>query len=100
MPVKYYTKKLIPVAAVQYLGSQDLTSVSEVLDFTDHKFRTRDIKEVGNSVITAEVYDYLHETWVGVKDNDFIIRGLQGEFYPHDGPLMSEAYDEVETNDN
>lgn len=95
MPVKLYRKKPISIPAVQYLGSQDLTSVSEVLDFTDHKFRVRDIKDVGNSVITAEVYDELHETWVGVKDGDFIIKGVQGEFYPHDGPLMPQVYDEV-----
>jgi hypothetical protein len=95
MPVKTYRKKPLSVQAIQYKGSQDLSTLSEILDFTDHKFRVRDINEVGNSVITAEVYDELHETWVGVKDGDFILRGLEGEFYPHDGVLMPEAYDEV-----
>lgn len=97
MPAKQYRKKPLGVWAIQFTTSQDLSNVSEVLDFTDHKFRTRDIREVGNSVITAEVYDELHDTWVGVKDGDFIIRGIKGEFYPHDGPLMPEVYDEVWT---
>lgn len=95
MSVTYYTKKPMLVAAIQYLGSQDMSNVSELLDFTDHKFRVRDIRDVGTSVITAEVYDELHETWVGVKDGDYIIRGMQGEFYPHDGALMPKVYDEV-----
>lgn len=95
MPAKQYIKKPLGVWAIQFNNSQDLSNVSEVLDFTDHQFRIRDIRDVGNSVITAEVYDYLHDTWVGVKDGDFIIRGLEGEFYPHDAPLFPVAYDEV-----
>lgn len=96
-PVKSYTKIPLTIQAIQFNGSQDLSNVSEILDFTDHKFRTRDIRDIGNSVITAEVYDELHETWVGVKDSDYIIKGLKGEFYPHDAALFPEAYDEVES---
>lgn len=95
MPVQLYRKKPIAIQAIQFKGSQDLSNVSEILDFTDHKFRVRDVREAGPSVITAEVYDELHDTWVGVKDGDFIIKGVQGEFYPHDGHLMPQVYDEV-----
>jgi hypothetical protein len=75
-----------------------LSNVSEILEFTGHYFRTRDVRDALGSDVTAEVYDYLHDTWVGVKDGDYIMQGIQGEFYPHDGPLFPEAYDEV-TND-
>lgn len=34
--------------------------------------------------VTAAVYDYLHETYVGVKTGQFIICGTKGEFYPCD----------------
>lgn len=45
--------------------------------------------------IVAAVYDYLHDTWVGVKKGDWILRGTQGEFYPHDGALFAENYQQV-----
>jgi len=95
MPVKTYRKKPLSIRAIQYKGSQDLSTLSEITEFIGEHFRVRDIKDVEDSVITAEVYDYLHDTWVGVKDGDFLIQGVQGEFYPHDGYLMPEAYDEV-----
>lgn len=90
--VKLYSKIPVNVEAIQYTDRDDADTVAAIMDFTDEKFRVADY---GTSVITAEVYDDLHETWVGVKDGDYIIKGLQGEFYPHDGPLMSEAYNEV-----
>lgn len=46
--------------------------------------------------ITAAVYDYLHETYVGVKDGQWIICGIEGEFSPHDADLFKIAYDPVE----
>lgn len=46
--------------------------------------------------IVAVVFDVLHSTWVGVKKDDYIIRGLKGEYYPHDGDLFATAYEEVE----
>lgn len=88
--IKLYSKIPVTVRVLQYTNSQDLSRISELLDFTDHKFRTRD--NVGDSIITAEVYDELHDTWVGVKDGDYIIEGLQGEFYPHDAELFPQAY--------
>lgn len=46
--------------------------------------------------IYAEVWDKLHATWVGVKPNDWIIRGIQGEYYPCDGDVFVNTYDPVE----
>ena len=34
--------------------------------------------------ITAAIYDYIHETYVGVKDMQWIMCGTKGEFYPCD----------------
>ena len=90
-----YRKLPVEIEAIQFYGSQNLANISEILSFTDHKFRVRDIRDVSNSVITAEVYDELHDTWVGVKDGDYIIKGLKGEFYPHDETLFPLAYEKV-----
>lgn len=37
-----------------------------------------------SSDIVAAVYDVLHETWVGVKRGQWVIRGTKGEMYPCD----------------
>lgn len=42
--------------------------------------------------IVALVYDKLHHTWVGVKSDQFIIRGMQGEYYPCDPKVFHAKY--------
>lgn len=87
--VKIYSKIPLSVEAILYTNRDDTPTVENIIEFTDTKFRTIDN---GTSVITAEVYDELHDTWVGVKDGDYIIKGQKGEFYPHDGDLFPHAY--------
>ncbi len=43
----------------------------------------------------GEVYDYLHDTWIKVYAGQVIIKGSEGEFYPHAVPLFYENYDLV-----
>lgn len=45
--------------------------------------------------VVAEVWDKLHVTWVGVKVNDYIIRGVVGEFYPVDRDVFWTTYEKV-----
>lgn len=45
--------------------------------------------------IVAEVYDELHSTWVGVKLDQFIIKGSKGEFYPCDPEIFNEKYEPI-----
>jgi len=46
--------------------------------------------------IVAVVWDYLHETWVGVHANDFIIRGSRTEYYPCDPIVFHSKYEEID----
>lgn len=78
-------KKPIEVQAIQWDGE----NFDRVYDFTDGFIRT--CPEAG----CIEVFDYLHESWIKVKKNDYILRGLKGEYYPHDGSLLWGAYDKV-----
>ncbi len=91
--VKSYTKIPLTVKAIQFTNPEDSETLINLDDFTDGRFRLFHGKE--DSIITAEVYDELHDTWVGVKNGDYIICGIKGEFYPHDGPLFPQAYEEV-----
>lgn len=87
--VKLYTKIPLNIYAIHFTNPDDEETVKNIIEFTDEKFRLID-KE--GSIIMAEVYDELHDTWVGVKNGDYIIRGIKGEFYPHDGELFPQAY--------
>lgn len=87
--VKLYTKIPLSVEAILYTNPDDNETVANIKEFTDEKFILTGHE---SSVITAEVYDELHDTWVGVKNGDYIIKGQKGEFYPHDGALFPHAY--------
>lgn len=43
----------------------------------------------------ATVYDYLHDTWVKFEPGDFIIRGVQGEFYPCKRDVFAATYEAI-----
>lgn len=99
MPVKKYRKIPVVVNAIRYNGQHDEKNVQEIIEFTDGGFDLYDFNNYDPTTDgennTAQVWDYLHETWVGVKDGDYIIEGQLGEFYPHDGGLWPNAYEEV-----
>lgn len=44
---------------------------------------------------TAQVFDDLHSTWVLVYTGDYIIRGVQGEFYPIRPDVFAATYEPV-----
>lgn len=51
---------------------------------------------VDDPEIVAQVFDALHSTWVGVKDNQWIIKGAKGEFYPCDPEIFAAKYEPSE----
>ena len=44
---------------------------------------------------TAQIFDVLHSTWVLVQTGDWIIRGVQGEFYPCRTDIFEATYEPV-----
>lgn len=46
-----------------------------------------------DEAIVAEVYDYIHSSWVGVRKGDFIIKGSKEEFYPCDPEVFHSKYE-------
>lgn len=89
-----FRKKPIVVEAIQYTGANH----AEIETFAPGMFEGLDVADrVDNPSVTAEVWDKLHDTWVGVKDGQWIIRGVQGEFYPCDPNVLAETYEPVES---
>lgn len=109
-PMKF-TKKPIAVEAMQFTGKnsaavKEWVNSSPKVESFETWFLTKSMSNpTGNqawnyvkdekwgSDIVAAVYDYLHDTWVGVKKGQWIIRGVSGEYYPCDEDVLAETYD-------
>lgn len=98
-----YVKKPIPVEAIQVLPDNH----KEVLEFVG-SYDSRDkngslIEEpyvlFGNEQAAHKVLDRLHDTWIPFQYEDWIIRGIQGELYPHKGDLFPQVYEEYKENE-
>lgn len=91
-----YRKKPVVIDAVRWTGD----NYDELFVWTGERFllvpapdRTEDPD------ITAEVFDVLHSTWVGVKTGQWVIRGVKGEFYPCDPDVFRATYEDADLND-
>lgn len=82
-----YRKKPLEIEAIQYTGD----NYNEVCDFVGNKLKTLHIK--------YEPGELLIETLEGnmiAKVNDYIIKGLHGEFYPCKPDIFNKSYELVE----
>lgn len=90
-PTKF-RKKPVEIEAVQWTGH----NADEVEAFAPGKWWTVEPEDaVEDPDITAEVYDELHSTWVGMKTGQWVIRGVKGEFYPIAEDVLAETYERV-----
>lgn len=90
-----YRKIPVVVDAIRWTGDNE----GEVTAFTNRRFRAMDAEDRANCDdpdATAEVFDRLHSTWVLVYTGDWIIQGVQGEFYPIRDSVFQETYEEAE----
>lgn len=59
------------------------------------EFSTVREKDVDKPKQVAQVWDKLHDTWIQVYENQWIIKGTKGEFYPCDPEVFAEKYEEI-----
>lgn len=83
-----YKTKPFEVDAVKFDGING----PELLEFTEGGFNVLDNPEYN---IAAEVYDYLHQTWIGVRVGDYIIRASEQECYPCDPQVFEAKYERI-----
>lgn len=86
--MKFRTKQF-EIEAIQFTDSS-IEKFYEISKFTNGQFHL-----VGNGDMDAEVYDYLHDTWVGLKKSQWIIRGMKNEYYPCDDEVFRAKYEEI-----
>lgn len=88
-----YRKKPVEIKAVQWTGDNE----ADLVAFAGTNFRTVHPDDRGDDPDqTAEAYDYLHSTWVGMHTGDWVIRGIKGEHYPCEPDVFVATYDAVE----
>lgn len=80
-----YIKKPVPVEAVQWTG----TNYTEIIRFTGSRCQ---FLRKGNVTIIIPTL----EGDMGAKDGDYIIRGVEGEFYPCRREIFEKTYEKVE----
>jgi hypothetical protein len=89
-----FRKKPVEVDSVQWTGDNH----AELDVFTGGNFAVLTEEDRANCAdpeATAQVFDVLHSTWVLVRDGDWIVRGIQGEFYPCRSDVFTATYEEV-----
>jgi hypothetical protein len=103
-PAKY-TKKPVTIEAVRWTGDNYETIRDWVGERSSEDPYNRNgfipVEEQWPDPpedITALVWDRLHSTWVGVKTGHWIIKGIQGEFYPCDNEVFWQTYWKMEEN--
>ncbi|MFF3998536.1 hypothetical protein ACFYX8_35170 [Streptomyces cyaneofuscatus] len=81
-----YRKKPVEIEAARW--TEDV-SMAELIAFTNGLVKLNDVDR------EFTVYDRLHDTWVKFEYGDWIIKGLQGEFYPCRDDIFAATYEAV-----
>lgn len=85
-----FRKLPVEVDAVQWTGD----NLAELLAFAGAKFGTIDpVDRIEDPEQTAQVFDELHSTWIGVYTGQWIIKGIRGEFYPCAEDVFAATYE-------
>jgi hypothetical protein len=81
--VKSYRKRPVVIKAVQFTGD----NIGQVLDFTENKIK---YDPKSNEYCCETLEGFLH-----ISKNDFIIKGVNGEFYPCKPDIFEKSYEEI-----
>lgn len=92
-----YRKKPVVIEAIQWNGN----NLKEVMEFIGSEFRyTEKTNYVTGKFTYHHFNNYLAintlEGSMVVSTNDYIIKGIQGEFYPCKPDIFVNTYDEVD----
>jgi hypothetical protein len=94
-PIVRRRKLPVEVDTIQWLGD----NLDDLIDFTGGGFSRVDPDDGSYAPdVTAEVYDELHDSWIGVKTGQHIVRGVKRELYPIAEDVLAETYEEIGRN--
>lgn len=81
-----FRKKPVEIEAVRW--TEDV-ALATLRDFTNGLVKLNDVDR------EFVVYDRLHDTWVKFEYGDWILKGVQGEFYPCRDDVFGATYEPV-----
>jgi hypothetical protein len=88
--MKYRRKPVVPVAieALQFKVTNGIGNHQEIIDFVDQKLT---IVDMGDSIIIPTF-----EGDIKCSLNDYVIKGINGEFYPCKPDVFEKTYELIE----
>jgi len=97
--IKQYRKKPVIVEAVQYKRDEDFKdNIEEIREWMSSNNSDRKIITYGPTTKYPCILEHYIETLEGnmlVSKGDYIIKGVQNEFYPCKPDIFKETYEEV-----
>jgi hypothetical protein len=87
--IKNYRKKSVVIEAIQYTGTYD--SFCEIQNFVGESFIPYQMLVTDDKSIGIKTLEGNHTALVG----DFIIKGVNREFYPCKPDIFEKTYEEV-----
>lgn len=96
--IKKYRKKPVVIEAIQWDG----TNNNEVLDFCDKAEIQQNLRALKSRINGKSYLDEQKELWIETLEGthkasigDYIIEGVNGEFYPCKPDIFEKTYEEV-----
>lgn len=92
-----YIKLPMPIEAVQFSqedGEDWDDAFDRIAEFTDDAVIWTVDDMTGED--RFKVYDYLHDVWVPFEREDWILKGVQEEFYPCKTDVFNDTYEEYD----
>ncbi len=98
--IKRYRKLPVVIEAVQW-DNHNLNEIEEFVgsfDFLRWEFKGNiyPINLAPDEYAMLQVYVSAEICWCNVPVGHYVIKGVRGEFYPHDPEIFSEVYREVD----
>lgn len=88
-PIKYKKKPVI-IEALQFKSNMSVKDLNDLIDFIG----MRNIVDIGRDNLYLTIRTL--EGNMTASSGDYIIKGIQGEFYPCKPDIFEKTYDKVE----
>lgn len=87
--IRRFCKKPVQIEAIEYDGSP--AANREIIDWTRGSETPAFMDDMDHTTLKIRTLEGDHTVTVG----DFVIRGVQGEFYPCKPDIFAKSYEEV-----
>ena len=86
-----YRKKPVVIEAMQFNGLDDYLKICKWIDTSSNTLSSDEVAEFRNPIMLVNTLEGTMTASVG----DYIIKGINGEFYPCKPDIFEKTYEEV-----